>query len=378
MTPMLLVLGIGTVLTFALAETVARRALRRSGYYVWTRYYRREMPGDPEVSTELEPLVRFSINSDGERGGECPNRSDVYRVLMVGGSAVESAANDDRSTWPARVEAILNSPEGLAKLCAGCVHVGNVGRSGLDMYNVRMVLERTLPRYAKLDAIGMMVGAGDMLRWCEAGAPPVELPESMPVSSAFAEHPEQVFGLHPTRLALVEVLRRLRMRWLRPLESRDNAPRWMVRARAMRRDAERVIHEAPDASRLLDQFEQNLDVAVQVAQAKARNVYLIQHACFRKDQYSAEEDGLFWSGGIGNAHRGDKVRVFYSTAVMFGVMDGINERIQRVGARRGVLCVDPEPAVTKSAKSFFDHFHLTPVGSAEVATFVADRMLRGR
>lgn len=366
------------IVVLALVEWGARVALRRSGYFVWPRFYRRDMPMDPEVSNELEPRVRFSINSDGERAPECPDRSDLYRVLMVGGSAVESAANDDPSTWPARVEAKLNASAALAALGARRVHVGNVGRSGLDMFNVRQVLEQTLPRYRKLDAIGLMVGAGDMLRWCEAGAPPVALPESLPLSSVFAEHPQQSFGLHPKRLAMVEVLRRVRMRWLRPADLRDRAPRWMIRARAMRRDALQVITEAPDATRLLARFEEHLEAAVRLAQVKARDVYLIQHPRFRKERYTPEEEALFWNGGVGNAHRGDNVTVFYSTAVMFEVMDAINERIRRVAARHGIPYIDPEPFVTMSARSFFDHFHLTPTGAQEVAAVVAAEMLNRR
>ena len=94
--------------------------------------------------------------------------------------------------------------------------------------------------------------------------------------------------------------------------------------------------------------------------------------------YTPEEEALLWNGGIGNAHRGDKVTVFYSTEVMFGVMDGINACMQRVAERRGIPCLDPEPAVTMSAKGFFDHFHLTPAGSEAVAAFVAERMLTRR
>lgn len=360
------------------SEVAARAWIRRSGYYVWPRFYTRRMPVDPAISPELEPVVEFSVNADGERGASCPDEPGLYRVLMAGGSAVESASSDDASSWPALVETALNQPDSLRALGAGRVHVGNVGRSGMDMWNVRQVIEFTLPRYKKLDALVMMVGAGDMLRWCEAGAPSRELPESLPVPSVFAEHPEMRFSLHPKRLAITEIVRRLRMRLLRPVDSRDRAPRWMVRARAMRRDATKVIDQTPDATRMLERFEAHLDAAVGVAKRKVKHVYLVQHPRFCKTTYTPEEESLFWNGGVGNAHRGDNVTVFYSTAVMFEVMDGINACIRRVAERQEVPCIDPEPFVTMSARSFFDHFHLTPTGAQEVAAVVAAEMLSRR
>ena len=194
---------------------------------------------------------------------------------------------------------------------------------------------------------------------------------------ADAENPEQRFGLHPKRLALADVLRRLRARFFRPVDIRTESARWMIRARQMRMDATRVIAEAPNARHMLERFEENLDAAVQVAKRKAPTVLLIRHPRLQKEQYSRDEEALFWNGGQGSAYRGDHVTVFYSTGVLYSLMDQLDDRVRRVAQRHGVLYIDPQPALTMSANSFFDHFHLTAQGSDEVARCVASHLLGG-
>lgn len=365
----------GLAVTLVAAELVARAWLRRSGYFVWPRYFRREMPVDPAVSRHLDPRVRFWINSDGERGDEAPTGPGTFRVLMVGGSMVESTSNDQSTTWCARLQSLLNEPEALATLGAKRVHVGNVGKSGLDARAVELVLERTLPRYGSLQAIGLAVGAGDVLRWLEAGAPADRLPPALAVTTVFAESPEMEVGWHPRRLALRELARRARARFFTPVEHRSRAAGWMLRARAMRKNAELFIDEVPDAGHLLDAFETALEAATIRAKQRAERVLLIRQPAFKKSNFTSEEESLFWNGGIGNAHQGDEVRQFFTTRVMYALLDEVDKRMRRVASRQRVTYVDTEAAMTFDAVRFFDHFHLTPRGAGEVAAAVQRAML---
>ena len=361
-----------------LIELWMRYRFRRTEYYVWPRRYRRIIALDAATFPQLEPVVRFDVNDDGERAETCPPGPNVYRVLILGGSTVEASLNDQDTSWPVQVEARLNAPEARAALGVRHVHIGNIGRSGMDAHGVSLVLERTARRYPELSAIWMMVGPGDLMRWLEAGAPPDAVVPPLDVNRCFAENPEVRFGLHPKRLAIASVAKRLRLRWLRPIERRQNAGGWIAGARALRRDAERFVTEVPEMTNFLEKFEAELDVVVCRAVAIASQVILIRQPAFRKARYLPEEEALFWNGGIGNAYRGEKVTVFFSTEVILELLDRIEERIARVAARNGALYVDTLPGMTASVATFYDHFHLTRSGAEQLAAVVSDAVIRTR
>src|SRR5436853_7025147 len=86
-----LVASLVAVTLLIAAEGSSRWWLRhRSRYYVWPPRTRLEIRLAPEAFPELESRVRFEVNAAGERGGEVPRvKNGLYRVLAVGGSAVE-------------------------------------------------------------------------------------------------------------------------------------------------------------------------------------------------------------------------------------------------------------------------------------------------
>ena len=125
------------------AELVARWGLGHRAYYVWSPGARLRLHPDPEVFPELERVVRFEVNSDGERGDEAPRRkSGVYRILMTGGSAVEGYLLDQPTNWPAVAQRLLNRQDALRALKARRVHVGNIGKSGVGTAELATIFQR--------------------------------------------------------------------------------------------------------------------------------------------------------------------------------------------------------------------------------------------
>jgi hypothetical protein len=160
---------------FIVLETGARWWIRfRRAYYVQPPGLRLRLHIDRETFPELEPVVRFEVNADGERGPEVPRvaRGErLYRVLVAGGSQPEGYLLDQETSWPGAVHALLAQPRHLVTLGASKVHVGSIARSGIGAEALDLMLARVLPRYARLDAIVILVGASDVLRWLEEGAP---------------------------------------------------------------------------------------------------------------------------------------------------------------------------------------------------------------
>src|SRR5688572_27910369 len=157
----------------AVAELCARWWIRhRTHYYVLPPGLRLRLRPDPEVFPQLERTLRFDVNGDGERGDDVPRGvGRLYRMLVVGGSQPEGYLLDQHTAWPGALQRLLQSSDARAALGADHVHVGNIARSGVGSEALDLILDRVLPRYGRLQAIIILVGASDVLRWLEVGAP---------------------------------------------------------------------------------------------------------------------------------------------------------------------------------------------------------------
>lgn len=372
MTLALLVAGLGAALLVA-AELGCRRWLRRhSGYHVWPPDTRLEIRLDREAFPGFPRRVRFEINADGERGADVRgDEAGLFRVLVAGGSAAECFAIDQPNSWPGVLERLLNSRQGLETLGARRVHVGSVARSGIACCHMDLVFERALPQYGHLSAIVIMAGAADVTQWLEEGAPQSAggSPAPPPVSATFASHPEQHFGWNLRRWAAVELVRRLRRKWLRPVEVREAAGGWMRAARRMRAEAKQVRTEVPDPAVLLDRFAYHFARVLERAQARADRVLVVRQPWFERD-YSADEVAHLWHGGVGKAWK-DTIDVYYSFDVVNRLMSLIDARAAAVADDRGVEQLDLRPVLTPNLENYYDFLHFTPAGAAVVAQAVA-------
>ena len=373
----LLWFAVPVVLLFvAVAGELAARwwVHRRSQYYVLPPGLRLRLRPDPEVFPQLEASVRFDVNSDGERGEEAPRSAEgLCRILVAGGSQPEGYLLDQDSSWPGGLQRLLERPEHLHNLRAARVHVGNIGRSGVGSEALDLILERVLPRYPRLQMIIILVGASDVLRWLEFGAPP-SAPPPVRVSEIFRCHPEVTFGWHVKRLALVESFQRIRRRWLRPMQVNERTCRWLARARAMRANAKEVRTIVPDPTPMLAHFDRHLRRALLQAKAHADRVLVVHQPWFDKP-CSPEELAQMWHGGVGQAWQ-EEVTTYFSLGVLSALMARLAARATRVARELNVEQLDLMPVLEPSVKTYYDFFHATPSGARVIAAAVAATVLR--
>jgi lysophospholipase L1-like esterase len=370
---------LGGLALLALAEIAGRWWLRhRSRYAVWPPHMRQEIRLARDVFPELEPRVRFDINSDGERAAEAPrDKRGLYRVLATGGSAVECFALDQPSSWPAVLERLLNAPSSLHRLAPGTrrVHVGNIGHSGVGSAELDVILERVLPQYERLDLILIMVAASDVYHWVEEGASSSRPPSPVPELLLFGAHPHKPLGWKPTRWALIELARRARRRWLRPLEVKERAGEWQARARVMRAQATDVRSAMPDSAVLVHNFETHFRRVCARATAHADRVIVMLQPWFEGD-YTAEEAARFWHGGVGKPWK-ERISTYYSLDVMNRLLHLLHERAGAVAQELGIELLSLRSVLTGRALHYFDHDHYTPAGAAVVAQAVAAAVIAG-
>jgi len=254
------------------------------------------------------------------------------------------------------------------------VHVGNIGRGGIASEHLNVILEHVLPQYHRLSAIILLVGGNDVFLWLEDGAPSSISASSITVSDVFPYHPKQRFGWQPKRWAVLEVTRRLRRVWLRPLEIRERAAAWVTTARQMRGQATELRTSVPDPAVMVDHFERHFRRLLRRAQAHADRVLVVRQPWFEKD-YTPEEAGHLWHGGLGKAWK-QKISVYYAQDILNRLMGLVDARAAAVADQLGVEHVDLRLALTPSLENFYDFVHYTPAGAAVVARVVAAAMLR--
>jgi hypothetical protein len=359
------------------AELLTRVWIRwRAEYFVWPPGLRLHLQPDPAVLPTLERMARHYVNRDGERGAEPPDaRTPFYRVLVVGGSVPEGLYLDQDTTWPGAMQRILATPENLRRLGTRHVHVGCVARSGVGSESLAIILRRVLPRYRRLNAIVIMVGASDVMRWIEAGAPP-HPPATVPTHELFRVHPESRYRWTPSGSALNEVVRRLRRQFLKPVDVQRNAGQWMGRARRMRAEALVVHTDTPPPAPMLDHFDRCIRDVFQLARAHADRVIVVRQPWYESRATVAETPHV-WNGSVGKPWK-EHVTTFYTVSVLSRLMSMLDARMAAIVRETGVEQVETMPVLRPTEEYYYDFVHLTPKGADVVARVAADAVLGRR
>lgn len=370
-----LAIGAGGVAAAAAAELAARWWIRhRTRHHVWAPGLRLDLRQATEVFPQVERQVRFEVNGDGERGG--PVRRDepgLFRTLVAGGSAVECLALDQTTSWTGAVERLLSRPQSLRALGAQRAHVGSIGRGGISSRHLDLIFEHLLPEYPRLSLIVVMVGGNDVVLWLEEGAPAVPFP-ALTVKDVFPIHPDRPFGWSPRQWGLPDLARRLRRSWFRPVEVREDAGAWVPRARRMRAEARELRSSVPDASVMVDAFEHHLRRLLRRAADHADRVLLVRQPWFEKD-YTAEEAGRIWHGGLGKAWK-EHITVYYSMEVLNSLMALVDSRAAQVAEELAIEHLDLRPVLPPTLENYYDWVHYTSAGADIVARAVARAIVR--
>jgi hypothetical protein len=376
--PTLLAAAAFLPLVFALAELCARAWLERRGrWYVWSPHSRTLQILDRDAMPGLPPLARFEVNGDGERGDDLPEEKEgTYRVLVLGGSSTECRFIDQSSTWPAAAQRFLNQPENLELLSARHAHVGNLGRSLTTCRQIDLVLERVLPRYHGLDAVVLMVGASDVVRWLSLAAPNRIDDELLDPGEVFDEDPEGPFGWTLGRLALRRIVSSWTRSLLHPLERRTGAGAGVGRARKMRAEAEEVIDALPDASPMLERFDRDLRELIHRAQAEVRTVIVVR-PCWARGGLGESTPEHGWMFAAGDLRTGE-VRAWYSQRVADRLLEMVERRASAIVRDMGAAELDPKPLLQSDLEHFYDVGHLSPAGCEIVGRAIAQAVLRER
>ena len=371
-----LVGALGTAAVALGAEAAARLALRSGGgYYRYRPYVRRRLDIDQSALPGLDASSYVEINCDGERGGPPPRKGErAYRALVVGGSAAECYYLDQQQTWSAVAERVLSRPERLRELGVDRVHIGNIGRAILPCHELHQLLTHILPRYERLDAILIMVGASDIVSWLGEKMPAKLRESAVPSGNIFEQHPDGPWSFSLKNTALWQLVSTQHRRLLRPLTVAPKSGDWLHRVRAMRAGATQMIDESADPTPMLDRFEKWLRAIVTLCASKTRRVVIVRQP-WLGDTGSPHLEKMLWNFGIGRPYKED-VKVYCTPALAARLMELADARTARVAADLGVHQIDLIPVLERSARTYYDFLHFTPVGAEVVGRVVAELLAR--
>ena len=351
------------------AELLARAVLkRRDRWYVHRPYAHRKRHIATDVLPELDAVASFKANRDGERGGPVPPLS-TERWLVAGGSAAECFYLDQGAIWSSVLE------RELGQLRSGApVHVGNVARSLIPSRTIAALLARSLKHFDGLDGILLMVGASDLVRWLEDGAPehlqdPVPI-EDIDVARFAEENPTGTFGWKtPKRLALYRVARRVSARILKRADVRTNVGASLAGHRTRRASAKTMVDSIGDERGLLDAYRRDLATLIEVCRRFAPRVILVRQPWLDRD-FSDEEAKQLWNFGQGSPYRGD-VDTYYSTSLVADLMSAIDSVTAQAAAANDIEAIDLRATVPSDFDHYYDFLHFSPKGADVVGRAIA-------
>jgi hypothetical protein len=326
----------------------------------------------PELSPLLTSPVRYTVNSHGARGGPQPlAAARVFRVTLVGGSAAECRTLPDEECLTGRLNRRFNEPAVLEQLGFEAAYVHSFAASLVDGGALLEVMQATLPQLPRQNAIVLITGGSDAIRWLLAGAPPGRPAPPLPRAEYLAEYPEMLFSWRSP--ALRHITKRIAFSTL-GYTQRDEIGRYPVRERASRRNVERFHSLAADPSGMLAAFREHLTGHVALARRHAGDVVVALQGYLDPGMLQPGEEEQLWLGRLGSP-RAAGPPCFVTTETVHRLFRLVGQVGRSTADALGVMCVDLE-AVGSSLSNYYDGVHFSARGAEVAAGLIVDGILR--
>ncbi len=299
----------------------------------------------------------FRTNSWGIRGDELSS-TDEYRILIIGGSAVECHYIDQEKTFSALLQKHLSKQRPT--------WVGNLGKSGFAMRDHFFQVKFALDNIPDLDLILVMAGVNDLQYF---------------LGSTKTVNQRTIETAHPN--LMIEQKRGLADffylgRLLKDLFSRsdygqlrvDLDGRQLEGLRAKRFNAPK-IEQMPDLQTGLESFSNGTLMIQELVNtsAKTKVIFLTQPFLWR-ERMPQELEQLLWYGGKGFFFS-DPNPEFYSTSVLHRSASAYNAATLTLRKAGKIAAIDLSAEISENEENFFDDVHLTEKGSERIAEILA-------
>ena len=367
----------GSALTIVLlgAAELFQRAIEPTptAYFLFPPNTERTIHIPQDVVSGVGPVGHFVVNQYGLRG-RVP-RAEPRRLMVMGGSTVESLVQDEPNTWSAQLDRLINGFAGDRS-----TWVGNAGRAGITSFENIIEMRHLSDMVPNVGTVVMLIGANDLaIGYTNANRTAPEIvPEDVRYQRTFFVIQSLSEGF-PYNLALYRLylsIKRSSMLsqrgYLQVLGSDAQFREWIVNWRTDRAKSKPYRDDIPDLSQYLTGYRRNLEQIVDLAQQRGVDLILVtQPLMYRPDQSENEESIYHWFGRVDN-HDEHHPAFYYSAGALFTMMGMYNHVTVEVCAERHILCIDAAARLKPNADNYFDGIHFTDAGNLAVAQIVFD------
>src|SRR3989338_8707095 len=330
-------------------------------YYLWPPYLSRNITTNPDIFPGVSGDKRFFINSIGMRGSE-PLAENQKRIVAMGGSTTESGELDESETWPSVLEKFLNNNSNKK------IWVGNAGRRGSTTRDNIFQMKYFVSKIENVETIVLLSGINDFMLSISTQYKPfdknsINNPSVTQMDHAFSVHPYSNYGIKGT--AIWSLIKQVKVATVGRELIEDNEGKSQTFWRDRRQNAGGIMDQLPDLTAGLLEYQDNLNLIIDMAKEKSARIILMTQPTIYKDQMSDSESKLLWFGCIEK----DGWRC-YTPKVLKEGMDKYNQKTLEVCFARQIECIDLASVLPKDTTIFLDDVHFNENGSREVAKAV--------
>jgi len=330
-----------------------------------------------DILPGVAPVARFVVNGYGLRG--VPPRGEPVRMMVLGGSTVESFVQDEPNTWAAQLGHLIDGWLGPSK-----VWVGNGGRSGLTSFENILQMRHLSAIVPGVRSVVILIGGNDMAYgYVNANRPEPEIvPEAVRYERTFFTIQSPADGF-PYDLALYRLylsvvrLSNLARRGFMQVGGSDTAYMdWLVTTRAERSAARPFRDDLPNLAPYLAVYRNNLDAIVDLARKDGVDLTFVTQPLMYRANQTAEQESIYgWFGKVsGDEHQ---PAFYYSSAALDAMMKLYNQVTLDTCDRQHVLCIDAAAEIPPTSEFYYDGMHFTDAGNRLLAQIVFNGLKKG-
>lgn len=371
MSPILMRRSLPRLLAFALSSLVALagvelglRACRPApAFRVWPPGLEAELEPRAELMPGVSGTAHFRVSTLGFRAEERP--ADVaHSILALGGSATECLYLDQDEAWPARLQAELGT------LLARRVWIANAGKSGRTTRDHALQLRHLLAQEPRFERVLLLTGVNDLCAWLAQGGKTAARPAEDLARAFSVLPPDFTGGACWQPVALLELLRTLRVRLGGAPLVQDPAGTIYSTWRGHRQGARRWLDALPDTAPALAEFRAALLDLLTSATRHAVQLVLVTQPALWSAELAPELEARLWLGGVGDyqQHPGSD---YYTSAALARALALYNAELQAFAREHGLPLLDLARALAGDPSCFYDDVHFNEEGARRVASFLA-------
>lgn len=336
----------------------------------WQIVFHVSQEGTPGVTED----AHIRINRLGLRG-DPPSRGATPSILAIGGSTTEDVVLNDADTWTGRLQSEL-------RRCHATAWVGNAGKAGTNSLHHAMVAEAMVGRL-KLDRVLVLLGLNDMLFDARIHLGDIKLGPDWDRQQTFMYLPPLDTKWYERSAAYQLMLRSLSaLRMTRaeaaPMQIVDFASvaKTYRERRAQVLDGDWITSVPADLATHLARFRERLVAIVAAASKNSAAVTFITQPSIWKTGMGEPEKALLYAGGVAPTTQWpiDPRVKWYAAETMLAMLEAYNDVTREVCRTNNLTCIDLAAELPKAAANFYDDFHYSKAGAAEIGRIVARRI----